>query len=217
MNRRQFAVLGLGKFGKNVAMTLANAGYEVIAVDDDEERINEIADHVTYAIRADVTEQGVLENIGIKNVDAVVVAMALDLGTSVMATIRAKEVGAKYVVAKASDTMHGNILKKVGADEVVYPEKQLAAWTAIRCSSDHVLDYIELDGEHSIFEISVPSEWCGKTIVQLDLRKKYGINVLGIMDHGNLDMHITPDLVLTKEKSILVLGKQKVILKCFHI
>ena len=212
MNRRQFAVLGIGKFGKSVAMTLANAGYEVIAVDDDEERINEIADHVTYAIRADVTEQGVLENIGIKNVDAVVVAMALDLGTSVMATIRAKEVGAKYVVAKASDTMHGNILKKVGADEIVYPEKAMGARIAKKLISNNFLDLYELSRTFSMVEIKVPESWAGRTLIELDLRKK-GVNVIGLIEGDKVTVNIDPTMPLPLDETLIIVAENELLSK----
>lgn len=212
MNRRQFAVLGLGKFGKSVAMTLANAGYEVIAVDDDEERVNEVADQVTYAIRADVTEQGVLENLGIKNVDAVVVAMALDLGTSVMTTIRAKEVGAKYVVAKASDTMHGNILKKVGADEVIYPEKAMGARIAKKLISNNFLDLYELSKTFSMVEIKVPMQWAGRSLIELDLRKK-GINVIGLIEGEKVTVNIDPTMPLPLDETLIIVAENAILSK----
>lgn len=210
MNRRQFAVLGLGKFGKSVAKTLANAGYEVIAVDDDEERVNEIADFVTYAVKADVTEQGVLENLGIKNVDAVVVAMALDLGTSVMTTIRAKEVGAKYVLAKASDTLHGNILKKVGADEVIYPEKAMGARVAKKLISNNFLDLYELSRTFSMVEIKVPKQWSGKSLVDLDLRKK-GINVIGMMEGEKVIVNLEPTIPLPYDATLIIVAENELL------
>ena len=128
-----------------------------------------------------------------------------------------KELGAKKVIARASRGVQEKFLLRNGADEVVYPEKQLAAWTAIRCTSDHILDYIELDGDYSMFELEIPEQWNGKTIIQLNIRKKYGINILGIRENGRLNMNITPDTCLDSGKSILVLGKQKDIQKCFHI
>lgn len=212
MNRRQFAVLGLGKFGKSVALTLANAGYEVIAVDDDEERVNEIADYVTYAIKADVTEHGVLENIGIKNVDAVVVAMALDLGTSVMTTIRAKEVGAKYVLAKASDTMHGNILKKVGADEVIYPEKAMGARVAKKLISNNFLDLYELSKTFSMVEIKVPNQWAGKSLIELDLRKN-GINVIGLIEGDKVTVNVDPVMPLPLDETLIIVAENELLSK----
>ncbi len=214
---KSILLIGLGRFGRHIAAKLYEMNHQVMAVDSNEERVHDVLPYVTNALIGDSTSEEFLSSLGIRNFDACIVAIGDDFQNSLETAYLLKELGAKKVIARASRGVQEKFLLRNGADEVVYPEKQLAAWTAIRCSSDHVLDYIELDGEHSIFEISVPSEWCGKTIIQLDLRKKYGINVLGIMDHGNLDMHITPDLVLTKEKSILVLGKQKVILKCFHI
>lgn len=212
MNRRQFAVLGLGRFGKSVVTTLANAGYEVIAVDVDEEKVNEISDEVTYAIRADVTEPGVLENIGIKNVDAVVVAMAADLGTSVMTTIRAKEIGAKYVLAKASDTMHGNILKKVGADEVIYPEKAMGARVAKKLISNNFLDLYELSRTFSMVEIKVPDRWAGKSLIELDLRRK-GINVIGLMEGEKVTVNIDPKIPLPKDETIIIVANNEILSK----
>lgn len=214
---KSILLIGLGRFGRHIAAKLYEMNHQVMAVDSNEERVHDVLPYVTNALIGDSTSEEFLSSLGIRNYDACIVAIGDNFQNSLETAWLLKELGAKKVIARASRGVQEKFLLRNGADEVVYPEKQLAAWTAIRCSSDHVLDYIELDGEHSIFEISVPLEWCGKTIIQLDLRKKYGINVLGIMDHGNLDMHITPDLVLTREKSILVLGKQKAILKCFHI
>ena len=119
--------------------------------------------------------------------------------------------------ARAATDVQEKFLLRNGADEVVYPEKQLAAWTAIRCTSDHILDYVELNEDYSIFELTVPEEWQGKTVMELDLRKKYGINILSIRENGSLNMEITPDTVLTTNRTILVLGRYKSIQKCFHI
>lgn len=210
MSRRQFAVLGLGKFGKSVAVSLAAAGYEVIAVDDDEERINEIADQVTYAIRADVTEPGVLEHVGIKNVDAVVVAMALDLGTSVMATIRAKEVGAKYVISKATDQLHGTILKKVGADEVIYPEKDMGTRIAKKLISKNFIDLYELSRTFSMVEIKVPKQWEGKSLIELDLRKK-GINVIGLIEGEKVTVNIEPSMPLPANETLIIVANNEIL------
>lgn len=128
-----------------------------------------------------------------------------------------KELGAKNVIARASRGVQEKFLLRNGADEVVYPEKQLAAWTAIRCTSEHILDYTELDADYSIFELEVPAEWNGKTVLQLEIRKKHGINILGVRENGKLNMNITPDTVLGKGNSILVLGQHKAVQKCFRI
>ena len=212
MNRRQFAVLGLGKFGRSVATTLANAGYEVIAIDDDEERVNEIAEDVTYAVRADVTEPGVLENVGIKNVDAVVIAIAANLGTSVMATIRAKEAGAGYVLAKASDMMHGSILKKVGADEVIYPEKAMGTRVAKKLISNNFLDLYELSRTFSMVELKMPSQWAGKTLIELNLRRK-GINVIGLMEGEKVSVNIEPDMPLPADAALIIVANNEILAK----
>jgi len=214
---KSILLIGLGRFGRHIAEKLYEMDHQVMAVDNNEERVHQVLPYVTNAQIGDSTSEEFLSSLGVSNYDACIVAIGDNFQNSLETASILKELGAKKVIARASRGMQEKFLLRNGADEVVYPEKQLAAWTAIRCSSDHVLDYIELDGEHSIFEISVPAEWCGKTIVQLDLRKKYGINVLGIMKHGNLDMNITPDLLLTKDESILVLGKQKAIQRCFHI
>lgn len=214
---KNILLIGLGRFGRHIAAKLYEMNHQVMAVDSNEDRVHDVLPYVTNALIGDSTNEEFLSSLGIGNYDTCIVAIGDDFQNSLETASLLKELGAKKVIARASRGIQEKFLLRNGADEVVYPEKQLAAWTAIRCASDHVLDYIELDGEHSIFEISVPADWCGKTIVQLELRKKYEINVLGIMDHGNLDMHVTPDLVLTEEKSILVLGKQKAIQKCFHI
>ncbi len=214
---KNILLIGLGRFGRNIAAKLYEMGHQVMAVDSQEERVNDVLPYVTNAQIGDSTNEEFLSSLGIRNYDTCIVAIGDNFQNSLETAYLLKELGAKKVIARASRGVQEKFLLRNGADEVVYPEKQLAAWTAIRCSSDHVLDYIELDAEHSIFEISVPKEWCGKTIIQLDLRKNYGINVLGIMDQGKLDMNVTPDLMLTKDKAILVLGKQKAIQKCFHI
>ena len=121
------------------------------------------------------------------------------------------------MIARASREIQEKFLLHNGADEVVYPEKQLASWTAIRCSSEHILEYIELDDEYAIFELATPMEWVGKTIVQLDIRKRFGINVLGIRENGRLNMSITPDTMLCYDTSLLVLGHEKAVHKCFRI
>ena len=128
-----------------------------------------------------------------------------------------KELGAKKVIARASTGVQEKFLLRNGADEVVYPEKQLASWTAIRCTSEHILDYIDLDGDYSMFELAIPENWTGKTILHLDIRKKYGINVLGIRENGKLNMNITSETILGKGTSLLVLGHQKAVQKCFRI
>lgn len=210
-------LIGLGRFGRHIAMKLYDMNHQVMAVDFNEERVNGVLSFVTSAQIGDSTNEEFLSSLGIRNFDACIVAIGDNFQSSLETASLLKELGAKKVIARASRGVQEKFLLRNGADEVVYPEKQLASWTAIRCTSDHILDYIELDKDYSIFELSIPDGWNGKSIVQLDIRKKYGINVMGIRENGKLNMNVVPDMVLSREKSILVLGEQKAVQKCFHI
>ena len=173
--------------------------------------------YVTNAQIGDSTNPDFMESLGVRNFDVCIVAIGNHFQNSLETTSLLKELGARLVVSRAARDVQAKFLLRNGADEIVYPEKQLAKWTAIRCTSEHILDYIELDGEYSIFELSIPGDWNGKTIIQLDIRKKYGINILGVRENGELNMNIVPDTVLSKGTSILVLGRQRAVQKCFHI
>lgn len=210
-------LIGLGRFGRHITMKLNDLNHQVMAVDHNEERVNAILPFVTSALIGDSTSEEFLSSLGIRNFDACIVAIGDDFQSSLETASLLKELGARKVIARASREIQEKFLLKNGADEVVYPEKQLAAWTAIRCVSEHVLEYIELDDDYSIFELTIPKEWCGKTILQLDIRKKYNINILGVRNNGKLNMNITPDTVLSNSKSILVLGNERAIQKYFHI
>ena len=210
-------LIGLGRFGRHIAMKLYDLGHQIMAVDSNEERINAVLPFVTNAQIGDSTNEEFLSSLGIRNFDACIVAIGDDFQSSLETASLLKEMGAKHVVAKASRDVQEKFLLRSGADEVVYPEKQLAAWTAIRCTSEHILDYMQLDDDYSIFELEIPADWNGKTILQLDIRRKHGINVLGIRENGKLNMNITPDTVLSNGKSILILGQQKAVQKCFRI
>ena len=210
-------LIGLGRFGSHTARKLNDLNVQVMAVDSDEERVNAALPYVTNAQIGDSTSREFLSTLGVHNFDACIVAIGDNFQNSLVTTDLLKELGAKKVIARASRGVQEKFLLRCGADEVVYPEKQLAAWTAIRCTSDHILDYIELDSDYSIFELSVPEEWEGKTVLQLDLRKKYGINILGTRRSGRLDMSVTPDTLLDRDCSVLLLGRQKEIQKHLHI
>ncbi len=210
-------LIGLGRFGRHIAIKLHDMGHQVMAVDVSEERVQTVLPYVTNAIIGDSTNADFLGTLGIRNFDACIVAIGDDFQSSLETANLLKEMGASRVIARASRGAQEKFLLRNGADEVVYPEKQLAAWTAIRCTSDHVLDYIELDGDYSIYELAVPQHWYGRTILQIDIRKKYGINVLGIRQNGKLNMNISPDTVLTDQMSIFVLGQERAVQKCFKI
>lgn len=209
-------IIGLGRFGRHIAMKLNDLNHQVMAVDQNEERVNAVLPFVTNAQIGDSTNEEFLSSLGIRNFDACIVAIGDNFQNSLETASLLKELGAKKVIARASRGVQEKFLLRNGADEVVYPEKQLAAWTAIRCTSEHILDYIELDKDYSIYELEIPSDWNGKTIIEVNIRKKFGINILGIRENGKLNMNITPDTILDSRKSVLVLGHQKQIQKCFR-
>ena len=199
-------LIGLGRFGKHIAMKLRDLNHQVMAVDHKEELVQEILPYVTNAQMGDST-----------NYDVCIVGIGNDFQSSLETTSLLKELGAKMVVSRAATDVQEKFLLRNGADEVVYPEKQMARWAAIRYSANHVLDYIELDGENAIFEVTIPATWIGKTIGQLYIRKKYNINILGTKCGSKLDSFITPDTLLCEGKSLMVMGKYKDIQKCFRI
>lgn len=210
-------LIGLGRFGKHTAMKLTELHHQVMAVDVDEERVNDVLPYVTNAQIGDSTNEEFLESLGIRNFDLCIVAIGDNFQSSLETTSLLKELGAKMVVSRAARDVHAKFLLRNGADEVVYPERQLAIWTAIRYSSDHIFDYIELDESNAIFEISPPKSWINKTVGTLDIRKKYNINVMAVKRNGKMDLSITPDTRITGDETILVLGNNDDIQKCFHI
>lgn len=214
---KSILLIGLGRFGQHIAQKLYDMGHQVMAVDSDEERVNAALPFVTNAQIGDSTSEEFLSSLGVGNFDACIVTIGDNFQSSLETTDLLKELGASKIIARASRGVQEKFLRRSGADEVVYPEKQLAAWTAIRCTSEYILDYIELDDGYSIFEITVPEEWAGRTVLQLDLRKKYGINILGIRDNGRLNMSITPETVLDREHPVLILGEEKAIQKCLRL
>ena len=214
---KSILLIGLGRFGKHVAMKLNSLGHQIMAVDDDEERVNDSLPYVTNALIGDSTSETFLSSLGVSNFDVCIVAIGSNFQSSLETTSLLKELGAKQVVSRASRDVHEKFLLRNGADEVVYPEKQLATWTAIRYSSEHILDYIELDGEHAVYEVNIPESWLGKTVGQIDIRKKYNVNIMGLRNGERLELTVTPDTVLSTGKTLMVLGQYKDIQKCFRI
>ena len=188
-----------------------------MAVDQVEERVNAVLSYVTNAQIGDSKNEEFLKSLGVGNYDLCIVAIGEDFQSSLETTSLLKELGAKYVVSRASRDIHAKFLLRNGADEIVYPEKQLANWTAIRFSSDHIFDYIELEGDNAIVEVAVPSHWIGKTVGELDIRKKYHINLLATKHNKSLETSINAETVITSDISLLVLGSYNNIHRCFHI
>ncbi len=214
---KSILLIGLGRFGKHVAMHLHQLGHQVMAVDHVEERVEAVLPFVTNAQIGDSTNQSFLESLGIRNFDVCIVAIGNDFQSSLETTSLLKELGGKLVVARAARDVQEKFLLRNGADEVVYPEKQLAKWTAIRYSADHILDYMELDKDHAMFEIPVPENWAGRSIGQIDIRKKYKINIMALKRNGKLELTLSPDTVLEADQTMLVLGRNRDLQKCFRI
>ena len=214
---KSILLIGLGRFGRSVAEKLNELHHQVMAIDKSEERVNEVLPIVTDAQIGDATSETFLRTLGVDNYDVCFVAIGEDFQSSLETTSLLKELGAKKVVSRASREVHKKFLLRNGADEVVYPEGQLAAWTAIRHTTDHILDYIALDSEYAIYDISVPAEWYGKTVGGLDIRKKYNLNLLAVRENGNPSSAVNSDTMLKENQNILVLGKWKDIQKCFRI
>lgn len=214
---KNILLIGLGRFGRHMAQQFYAMGHEVMAVDQQEERVNRVLAFVTDAQIGDSTDGAFLASLGVGNYDLCVVAIGDSFENSLVTTSLLKELGAGRVIARASRGIQERLLLRNGADEVVYPEKQLARWTAIRYSSDHILEYWALDHDYAVYELAVPEAWLGQTVDQLDLRKKYGLNILGIRYDGHLNMDIRPQTILDKGASVLVLGPETVIRKRFNI
>ena len=210
-------LIGHGNFGKHIELQLNQLGHQVMGVDHNEDRVNDAMDIVTNAQIGDSTNEEFLSTLGIDNYDVCIVAIGGNFQSSLETTYSLKELGAKMVVSRAERDGQAKFLLRNGADEVVYPEKQVAKWAAIRYSSDHILDYIELDEAHSIFEVAVPKGWIGKSVGEIDIRKKYNINIIGVKQNGKTNVAVTPDTLLFENKTLLVIGEDKALQKCFHI
>lgn len=206
LKNKQFVVFGLGRFGMSVATTLSEAGYEVMAVDQDEEKIQDISSFVTHAVQADATDAETLKSLGIRNFDIAVVAIGRDIQSSIMVTLLLKEMGVAYVVAKASSELHEKVLNKLGADRIVSPEQDMGVRIATNLMSGNIMDYIQLSSEYSIVEIITLPEWSGQTLRELNIRVKYGINIIAIERDKEITITPGPDFVLHEKDILVVVG-----------
>lgn len=217
MKKKSVLLIGLGRFGKYIAMKLHELGHEAMAVDENEERVNDAMPYVTDGQIGDSTNEALLKSLGIKNYDVCIVTISGNFQSSLETTCLLKELGAQKVVSRAEQDVQAKFLLRNGADEIIYPEKQLATWAAIRYTSDHILDYIELGDSCSIFEVSVPQAWVGKSIAEIDIRRKYNVNIIATKKNGKINAVVTADTVLSEEETLLVLGGYKALRKCFDI
>lgn len=206
MSNRQFVVIGLGRFGSSVASTLYSLGNEVLAIDTDEEIVQNISENVTHSVQADATDGATLRSLGIRNFDVAVVTIGSNVQSSVMVTLLVKELGVKYVIAKAQTELHAKILYKIGADRVIFPERDMGVRVAHNLCAANILDYIELSPDYSIMEVTAIKDWQGKTLRDLNMRSKYGINVMAIKKGDDINISPSADDVIENEDVLVVIG-----------
>lgn len=207
MSKKQYVVLGLGKFGASVATTLYNLGNDVLAVDSKEEVVQEISPYVTQAIQTDISDEENLKSLGVNNFDAAIIGVGTNLQGSVIATLILKEMGVKYILAKANTEIHAKILYKIGADKVVFPERDTAFRVAHSLASENILELIELSSEYGITEIFAFKKWYDKTLKELNIRSKYGINIIAIKRNDTIYVSPKSDYKILKGDILIVIGK----------
>ncbi len=207
----QFIVLGLGRFGMSVAKTLAENGCEVLAVDNNPETVQNALEFVTHAVKADVTDEIALKSLGIGNFDVAVIAIGSSLEASIMSTLIAKEAGVKYVVTKATDARSKKVLKKIGADRVIFPEREMGVRVANSLLYGNFFEFIELSDEFGIAEVPPIKEWIGKTIAGCEVRAKYGLNIVAIKHNEKVDVTPSATYVFKEDDIVIVLGENRVI------
>ena len=208
---KQYAVLGLGSFGESVALTLENMGCDVLVMDDSYEKIQDISDKVSYAMKGDVADPDALQALGGKNLDGVVVAVSENLEAGIMATMLCKEMGIPLVIAKAKNELQGAILKRVGADRIVYPEIEMGSRVAKSLVSREFMDWIELSNDYSMVEIAVPAKWAGQSLAEVNARERLGINVVGIIVNGKIDVTPDPQKPLPEGGILIVIGSNDIL------
>lgn len=206
MTNKQYVVLGLGRFGDSVARTLYEMGNDVLAIDMDEDLVQEISDNVTHAVQMDATDENALRSLGIRNFDVAIISIGGNIQASIMATLLVKELGVKYIVAKGHGDLHAKVLYKIGADKVVLPEKDMGVRVAHNLVSSTILDHIELSSDYSIMEIQALDEWEGKTLNELKLRSMYGINVMAIKKASGINLSPAADDKVSAKDIIVAIG-----------
>ncbi|MBS5913114.1 MAG: TrkA family potassium uptake protein [Paenibacillus macerans] len=207
-NKKQFAVIGMGRFGLSVATALSNMGLDVLAIDADEHRTQLVANLVTHAVSADSTDEEALRALGIRNFDVVVVAIGEDIQASILTTLILKDLGSPLIVVKAQNELHGKVLQKIGADKVIYPERDMGLRVAHHLTSSNVLDYIELSDEYSIVEMRVSAEMVGKNLIELDIRARFGCNVMAIKRGARMNISPSAAERLTADDVLVIVGEK---------
>lgn len=203
---KQFVVIGCGRFGSSVAKTLYSLGYDVMAIDKSEDIVQHLNNSVTHAVQADATDEGALKALGIRNFDVAIVTIGQEIQSSILITLIVKELGVKYVVAKAQNELHGKVLYKIGADRVVFPERDMGVRVAHNLVSSNILDYIELAPDFSIVEVKADKNWNGKTLKDLNVRAKFGINVIGIKRGTDINISPAANDTINEDDILIVIG-----------
>lgn len=209
MKRKMFAVLGAGRFGSHLALALAEMGHDVLVVDQDEKKVQELADKVTHAVQADATDEETLKTLGISNFDVVVVSIGVEMQASILASLLLKELGAVYLLAKARTALHGKVLEKIGVDRVVFPERDMALRIARQLTTANILDCIDLSPDYSVVEVLATPEMAGKTLRELELRTRYGVNLIAIRSGEQINVSPLADDVIKKDDLLVVIGKNR--------
>lgn len=209
MSSKQFVVIGLGRFGTSIAKTLYSLGNDVLVIDKNEDVIQDIADNVTHAVQMDATDENAVKTLGLRNFDVAIVTIGNNIQSSVMVTLLMKELGVKYIIAKGNNDLHAKVLYKIGADRVILPEKDMGIRVAHNLVSSSILDYIELSPDYSIMEIQAVTEWQNKSLSELKLRTKYGINVMAIKNGEDINVSPSPDDKITAKDILVAIGSAK--------
>ncbi|MFP4976899.1 potassium channel family protein [Paenibacillus sp. CN-4] len=208
MAKKQYAIIGMGRFGSSVAKALSGMGFEVLAIDSNEQRIQDISSIVTHAVSADSTDEDALRALGIRNFDVVVVAIGEDIQSSILTTLILKDLGVATIVVKAKSELHGKVLAKIGADKVVYPERDMGLRVAHHLTSPNIIDYIELSPDYSIVDLLVPDSMVGQNLKELDLRARFGCNVMAIRQGDDMNISPHPEDRLVAGDVLVVVGRK---------
>lgn len=204
--KKSFLVIGLGSFGQSVATTLYSLGHEVLGIDMNEDIVQMISNNVTYAVEGDCRDESILRSLGVRNFDVAVVTIGQDMESSILITVTLKDLGVEYVVAKARNAIHAKILSKVGADKVIFPERDMGYRVAHSLSDSNFVDFLELSDNYSVVEINCPQIWIGKRICEMDIRGKYGLNILAIKNGNDINISPDPQDVFTEKDVLIVIG-----------
>lgn len=206
---KQFVVIGLGRFGSSVARTLAQKGFDVLAIDANEEKVQTVSSEVTHAVQADATDEEAMKALGVRNFDVAIISIGSDLHSNILATLVMKELGVKYVIAKAQDQLHGKVLSKIGADKIVFPERDMGVRVANSLISSNVLDYIELSPEYTIAEVLASEKLCGHTLQDLQFRTRFGVNVIAIKQGETINVTPIATNEIEEGDILIVMGENE--------